>query len=88
MATVARTFHLILEPEHIEVLDRLAADEQTTPEAVAEQLLRRAIDQRRFKPGEIEAILDSIPGFYERYQESLAQARDGRTIPLSDLRRK
>ena len=88
MATVARDIHLTLAPEYSELLVRMAEAEQTTVEAVADRLLRCSLDQTRFKPGEVAELLDSIPGFYERYQESLAQARAGRTIPLSDLRRK
>ena len=34
---------------------------------------------------EITAILDSIPGAWERAQEGLEQARRGETIPLDEL---
>ena len=57
----------------------MAGAEQTTVEAVAGRLLRFSLDRTRFKPGEVAELLDPIPGFHERYQESLAQARAGRT---------
>ena len=79
MATVARDIHLTLAPEYAELLVQMAQAEQATVEAVAGRLLRFSLDQTRFKPGEVAELLDSIPGFYERYQESLAQARAGRT---------
>ena len=87
-ATVARDIHLTLTPEYAELLVRMAEAERTTVEAVADRLLRLSLDQTQFAPGEVAELLDSIPGYYERYQQSLAQARAGRTIPLSDLRRK
>lgn len=63
----------------------MARAEDTTVEAVADKLLRFSLDRTRFKPGEVAELLDSIPGYYERYQESLAQARAGRTRGATHL---
>jgi hypothetical protein len=88
MATVARGIQVTLTAAHAEALGRIALERSSTPEEVAGTLLGLLLDRTRFAPGEIEAHLDSIPGLYERMQESLAQGLAGRTVPLSDLRLK
>lgn len=64
MATAASDLHLTLTPEYAELLLQMAEAEQTTVEAVADRLLRVSLDQTRFAPGEVAALLDSIPGYY------------------------
>ena len=46
---------------------------------------RRALDRADPDAEHIVALLDAIPGAYERTQEGIAQARRGEGIPLDRL---
>lgn len=86
MAIRASDLLVHLDAEYTEKLARLAEAERVTAEALADKLLRSAIDRAQITPESIEQLIDSTPGLYERIQESRAQGRAGRTIPLSELR--
>lgn len=87
MAIDASKIEIPLEPRLMDTLERIARDEGKTPQEIAAGLLSHTLERCTFEPGEIEALLDEIPGFYERLQESRAQARAGLTTPLADVLR-
>ena len=66
-------------------LARMAEREGTSVEAVAERVLSEAVDSAPDDPAELGALLDSIPGFHERYLASVEQVRRGETVPTSEL---
>jgi hypothetical protein len=74
-----------LDPEHAARLAQLAARTDVQEGALAGSLLSAAIDQVDPFPDNIAAVLDGIPGLYERVMESLARGRAGETIPLDEL---
>lgn len=75
-----------LDAGYAEKIARLAEAEGITQVAIAERLLCAAIDSAEITPESIERLIDATPGLYERLQESRAQGRAGRTVPLSELR--
>lgn len=88
MATVARDITVKLVPEDAARIAEIAQQEGATVEEVAQRLLHQMLETPHGDTEALAEYFDSIPGFFERYQESLAQIREGRTIPASDLRRK
>lgn len=52
---------------------------------LARSLLSSAIDDADSDPGNVVALLDAIPGAFDRAQLGLRQAADGDTVPLADL---
>jgi hypothetical protein len=52
---------------------------------LARSLLASAIDEADPDPANVVALLDHIPGAFERAQEGLRQAAEGLTVPLADL---
>ena len=77
--------NVILDEEHAIKLKDMAARMYLQPGTVARSLLTRAIDQVDSEADTITAILDAIPGAWERTQEGLADARAGRFVPLDEL---
>ncbi len=77
--------NVILDEEHAIKLKDMAARMYLQPGTVARSLLARAIDQVDSEADTITAILDAIPGAWERTQEGLADARAGRVVPLDEL---
>ena len=87
MAVVAREITVKLAPVDAERIAEIAQHEGASVEAVAERLLHEMLEVPQLAPESLAEYFDSIPGFYERHQESLAQIHEGRTVPASDLRR-
>ena len=77
--------NVILDEAHAIKLKDMAARMYLQPGTVARSLLTRAIDQVDSEAHTITAILDAIPGAWERAQEGLADAQAGRVVPLDDL---
>jgi hypothetical protein len=74
--------NVTLDPEHDAKLTRLAERTHLERGTLARSLLLRAIDDADPEPRDVVALLDGIPGAYERAMENLASARRGETIPL------
>lgn len=68
-----------------EKLSRLAARTHVREGTLASSLLAQAIDDADPEPRQISALLDRIPGAWERIEGGIADARAGRTIPLDEL---
>ncbi len=80
-----RTITVELDQQHAARLHELAGRIHVSPEEVARSLLSSAVDQRDPDADTITAVLDAIPGAWERAQVGLAEIRAGQGIPLEDL---
>lgn len=81
----ANRFNVQLDDEHAAKLHALAERVYVQPGTIARSLLSSALDQAEPDAESITAILDSIPGAFERAQEGLTAARAGRFVPLDEL---
>ena len=77
--------NVTLDPEHDAKLTQMAERVHLEKGTLARSLLLRAIDDAEPEPRDVMALLDGIPGAYERAMENLASARQGETIPLDQL---
>jgi hypothetical protein len=77
--------NVTLDPEHAERLARLAERMHVQEGTLARSLLSTAIEEADPDARSITALLDGIPGAYERAMQGLRSAREGRTIPLDEL---
>ncbi len=78
-------FNIQLDEEHAAKLRTLAARTHVNPGTLARSLLATALDHADPDPASIVALLDSIPGAFERAQDGLRQIRAGKGIPLSEF---
>ena len=74
-----------LDPEYSAKLSRLAERRHVQEGTLANSLLSTALDGTDPDTEHIVALLDSIPGAFERTQEGIAQARRGEGIPLDEF---
>lgn len=77
--------NVTLDEEHAERLARLAGRAHVTESTLARSLLSTAIEGADPQAHDIVALLDGIPGAYERAQEGLRRAHAGETIALDEL---
>jgi enoyl reductase-like protein len=77
--------NVTLDSEHAERLARLAERMHVQEGTLARSLLSTAIDEVDPDARTITALLNEIPGAYERAMQGLESARQGRTIPLDQL---
>ena len=63
----------------------MAREQYVQPGTIARSLLSTAIDQVDTEAATITAILDAIPGAWERTQEGLADVKANRVVPLDQL---
>jgi hypothetical protein len=77
--------NVTLDPEHAARLTRLAERIHVQEGTLARSLLSTAIDEADPDARNIAAILDGIPGAYERAMQNLDSARTGETIPLGEF---
>lgn len=82
---VSARINVTLEPEYAEKLSRLAQRMHVQEGTLAKSLLSTALDGADPDPEHIVALLDSIPGAYERTMEGIEQARRGEGVPLDEL---
>ena len=68
-----------------EKLSRIAARTHLREGTLASSLLAQAIDDADPDPRHVVALLDRIPGAWDRVQAGIADVRAGRTIPLDEL---
>ena len=77
--------NVVLGKEHAEKLRRLAERTHTSPGTLARSLLTSALDDADPDPENVTALLDRIPGAFERARRGLDEARSGSEIRLEDL---
>ena len=80
-----RRINVVLDEEHAARLNEMAARMYVQPGTIARSLLSTAIDQVDTEATAITAILDAIPGAWERTQDGLADIKAGRVVPLDQL---
>jgi hypothetical protein len=85
MAGGSNRVNVILDEEHAVKLRRLAERTHTNPGTIARSLLATALDEADPDPRDVAALLDAIPGAFERAQQGLAEARSGLGTDLEDL---
>ena len=85
MSSPAHRLNVTLDAEHAARLARLAQRTHVQEGTLARSLLSSAIDDADPDARNITAILDGIPGAFERAQVSLERARRGETTPLDSL---
>jgi predicted transcriptional regulator len=77
--------NILLAEEHAAKLYALADRTHVNAGTLARSLLSSALDQADPEAATITALLDAVPGAYERAQEGLADVRAGRVVALDDL---
>jgi hypothetical protein len=77
--------NITLDEQRAAKLSRLAARVHVTEGTLARSLLSSAIDDADPEPDNVVALLDAIPGAFDRAQLGARQAADGNTISLDDL---
>ena len=86
MEAAAKQINVRLDGEHARKLAELAAERHVEEVELAGEVLAGALDDFAALDGaRMTAILDSIPGAWERTQEGFEQVRRGEGIPLDDL---
>ena len=85
MERSAHRLNVTLDPEHAARLARLAERTHVQEGTLARSLLSIAIEDADPDARNIAAVLDGIPGAYERALLGLERAREGQTISLDDL---
>ena len=85
MERSAHRLNVTLDPEHAARLARLAERTHVQEGTLARSLLSIAIEDADPDARSIVAVLDGIPGAYERAQLGLERARSGDTIRLDEL---
>jgi hypothetical protein len=77
--------NITLDERQAEKLLRLADRMHVQPGTLARSLLSSAIDEADPDARNVVALLDGIPGAYERAQVGLEQARCRQTVPFDEL---
>ena len=85
MADGGTRFNVQLDEHHAVKLRTLAERTHVNPGTLARSLLSMALDQADPDPSSIVALLDSIPGAFERANQGLREIRAGEGIPLDDF---
>lgn len=77
--------NVTLDHEHAARLTRLAERTHVQEGTLARSLLSLAIEEIDPDARSLTAVLDGVPGAYERARLGLEQARAGETISLDEL---
>lgn len=85
MSDKPNRINVLLDDEHAAKLRRLAERTYVNPGTIARSLLSTALDQTDPDTATVTALLDAIPGAYERAQQGLREARAGLGITVEDL---
>ena len=85
MAGPTNRVNVILEPEYASKLRRLAERTHTNPGTIARSLLMTALDEVDPDPRDVTALLDAIPGAFERAERGRREAEAGLGIRLDEL---
>jgi hypothetical protein len=77
--------NITLDDEYAAKLERLADRMHLQPGTVARSLLSSALDEADPEARNATALLDAIPGAYERAALGREQAQSGETVTLDEL---
>lgn len=78
-------FNVQLDEVRATKLRALAERTHVNPGTLARSLLSTALDEADPDPDSVVALLDSIPGAFDRAQEGLREIRAGKEISLDEL---
>lgn len=81
----SRRLNVTLDAERAARLTQLAERTHINEGSLARSLLSQALDEAGADPRNVAALLDGIPGAFERAQLGLRQAKAGRTVELNEL---
>lgn len=76
---------MVLGQEAATKLRRLAERTHTNPGTIARSLLTTAIEEADPDARTVTALLDAIPGAFNRAERGLQEASSGQGIPLDEL---
>jgi hypothetical protein len=84
---MARTnrVNVTLDDAHAEKLRRLADRTHVNEGTLARSLLLTALDDADPDAANVTALLDAIPGGFQRTERGLAEVEAGQGLPLTDL---
>lgn len=85
MSAETRRLNVTLDAEHAARLRHLAERAHVNEGTLARSLLSAALEDADPDARDVSALLDAIPGAYERAQLGRQQVRRGETTPLEDL---
>jgi predicted transcriptional regulator len=85
MPDTSRRLNVTLDHAYAAKLAKLAERTHVNEGTLARSLLSQALDDADPDPRHAAALLDGLPGAYERAQQGLEDAKAGRTISLDDL---
>jgi predicted transcriptional regulator len=85
MPRQSNRLNVVLDDEHSAKLRRLAERTHTNPGTIARSLRASALDHADPDARNISALLDAMPGAFERAQRGREEAREGLRTPLEDL---
>jgi hypothetical protein len=85
MADAGTRFNVQLDEHHALKLRALAERTHVNPGTLARSLLSMALDAAEPDPSSIAALLDSIPGAFERASQGMHEIRVGKGIPLDEF---
>jgi len=80
-----RRLNVTLDHAYAAKLAKLAERTHVNEGTLARSLLSQALDEADPDPRHAAALLDGLPGAFERAQRGLEDAKAGRTIDLDDL---
>ena len=86
MAEDSIRLNVTLPPELGEKLSQIAARTHVREGTIASSLLARAIEDADPSADQIVALLDRLPGAWERIERGIGDVRDGRTVPFEAAR--
>ena len=85
MSDAGARFNVQLDERHARKLRALAERTHMNPGTLARSLLSTALDEVEPDAASIVAMLDSIPGAFERAQQGLREIQAGEGISLDDF---
>jgi hypothetical protein len=85
MPDANRRLNVTLDHEYAAKLAKLALRTHVNEGTLARSLLSQALDEADPDPRHAAALLDGLPGAFERAEQGLEDAKAGRTISLDHL---
>jgi hypothetical protein len=85
MAESARRINVTLDSVYAAKLSRLAERTHVNEGTLARSLLSQALDEADPHARDVTALLDGLPGAFQRAQQGHEDAKAGRTVALDDL---
>jgi predicted transcriptional regulator len=85
MPVTSRRLNVTLDPAYAAKLAKLAERTHVNEGTLARSLLSQALDEADPDPRHVAALLDALPGAWERANQGLKDAKAGRTVNLDDL---